>query len=121
MCIRDRYHDACHLAHSQRITAQPRALLRSIPELEVLEIPDGAQCCGSAGTYNLFEPESAREIGERKAENVLSTKPDLLASANPGCTVQIQSILRTRGVRLPAAHPIELLDASISGRTLDTF
>jgi glycolate oxidase iron-sulfur subunit len=115
------YHDACHLAHSQRITAQPRALLRSIPELEVLEIPDGAQCCGSAGTYNLFEPESAREIGERKAENVLSTKPDLLASANPGCTVQIQSILRTRGVRLPAAHPIELLDASISGRTLDTF
>jgi glycolate oxidase iron-sulfur subunit len=119
--VRVAYHDACHLAHAQRITAQPRALLRGIPELEVLEIPDGAQCCGSAGTYNLFEPESAREIGERKAANVLSTKPDLLASANPGCTVQIQSILRTQGVRLPAAHPIELLDASISGRQLDTF
>jgi glycolate oxidase iron-sulfur subunit len=115
------YHDACHLAHAQRITAQPRALLRGIPELELVEIPDGAQCCGSAGTYNLFEPESAREIGERKALNVLSVQPDLLASANPGCTVQIQSILRARGTKLRAAHPIEILDASIAGRTLDAF
>jgi glycolate oxidase iron-sulfur subunit len=115
------YHDACHLAHAQRITAQPRALLRSIPGLELLEIPDGGLCCGSAGTYNMFEPASAREIGERKADNVLSVKPDLLASANPGCTVQIQSILRTRGAKLPAAHPIEILDASIAGRKLDAF
>jgi glycolate oxidase iron-sulfur subunit len=115
------YHDACHLAHAQRITAQPRALLRGIPGLELLEIPDGGLCCGSAGTYNLFEPESAREIGERKADNVLSVKPDLLASANPGCTVQIQSILRARGTKVPAAHPIEILDASIAGRKLDAF
>jgi len=114
------YHDACHLAHAQRIRAQPRALLCGIPQLELLEIPDGDMCCGSAGTYNLFEPEAAREIGVRKVDNVVSVKPDLLASANPGCTLQIQSILRQRGATLPAAHPIEILDASIAGRSLDS-
>ncbi len=118
IAMRVAYHDACHLAHAQRVTLQPRALLRSVPGLELLEIPDGGQCCGSAGTYNMFEPASAREIGERKADNVLSVKPDLLASANPGCTVQIQSILRARGIKLAAAHPIEILDASIAGRKL---
>jgi glycolate oxidase iron-sulfur subunit len=112
------YHDACHLAHAQRIRAQPRALLGGIPGLELVEIPDGEMCCGSAGTYNLFEPESAREIGERKVDNVMSVKPELLASANPGCTLQIQSILRQRGAALAAAHPIEILDASIAGRSL---
>ena len=112
------YHDACHLAHAQRIRQEPRALLAGIPELELLEVPNGDQCCGSAGTYNLFEPESAREIGERKADNVLSVLPELLASANSGCTLQIQSILRRRGLTLAAAHPIEILDASISGRTI---
>ena len=107
------YHDACHLAHAQRVREAPRALLRSIPGLELLEIPQGEMCCGSAGTYNLFAPESAHRIGERKADNVASVAPDLLASANPGCTLQIQSILRERGATLPAAHPIELLDAAI--------
>jgi glycolate oxidase iron-sulfur subunit len=115
------YHDACHLAHAQRIRTQPRALLRGIPELELIEIPDGEMCCGSAGTYNLFEPEAAREIGNRKVDNVLRVEPQLLASANPGCTVQIQSLLRQRGKTLPAAHPIEVLDASIAGRTLDPY
>jgi glycolate oxidase iron-sulfur subunit len=71
-------------------------------------------CCGSAGTYNLFQPESAREIGERKVDNVASVAPDILASANPGCTIQIQSIMRERGVTLAAAHPIELLDRAIT-------
>ena len=112
------YHDACHLAHAQRIRSQPRALLGSIPGLTLCEIPDGDQCCGSAGTYNLFEPASAIEIGERKIDNVLSTHPDLLASANPGCTLQIQSLLQKRNIHLRAAHPIEILDASISGRGL---
>jgi glycolate oxidase iron-sulfur subunit len=88
-------------------------VLRSIPGLELLEIPQGDMCCGSAGTYNLFEPASAHEIGERKVDNVASVKPDVLASANPGCTIQIQSIMRERGASLPAAHPIELLDAAI--------
>ncbi|GAC1542843.1 MAG: heterodisulfide reductase-related iron-sulfur binding cluster [Vulcanimicrobiaceae bacterium] len=113
------YHDACHLAHAQRIRTQPRSLLLGIPQLELQEIPDGDQCCGSAGTYNLFEPESALEIGERKVDNVLTTRPDLLASANPGCTLQIQSVLRKRNIELRAAHPIEILDASISGRSLE--
>jgi glycolate oxidase iron-sulfur subunit len=109
------YHDACHLAHGQRIRSQPRALLRSIPGVSVADVPDGEQCCGSAGTYNLFQPESADEVGERKVAAVLKTRPDLLASANPGCTLHIQRLLRARGVSLPAAHPVEILDASIRG------
>ncbi len=110
------YHDACHLAHAQRVRSQPRLLLRGIPELELLEIPDGDQCCGSAGTYNLFEPASAHEIGVRKVANVQSVSPEIVASPNPGCTLQMQSIARERGETLRAAHPIELLDASIAGR-----
>ncbi len=112
------YHDACHLAHAQRIRSEPRRLLSSIPGLELVEIPDGDQCCGSAGIYNLVEPESSEEIGARKVDNVLAVGADLLASANPGCTLQIQKILRARGRELPAAHPIEILDASISGRAM---
>jgi len=108
------YHDACHLAHAQRIRDEPRALLRSIPQLELLEIPNGDQCCGSAGVYNLLQPESAEEIGERKIANVMATGAQLLASANPGCTLQIRSLLAKRGIDLPAAHPIEILDAVIS-------
>ena len=111
------YHDACHLAHAQKIRAAPRQLLRGIPELELVEIPDGEQCCGSAGIYNLIQPDSADEIGARKVANVLSTKAGLLASANPGCTLQIQKILRERGLKLRAAHPIEILDASIRHRS----
>jgi glycolate oxidase iron-sulfur subunit len=111
-------HDACHLQHAQRILAQPRKLLGAIPGVTLLEIPDGGQCCGSAGIYNLVQPESADQVGARKADNVLSTKADLLASANPGCTLQIGKILRERGQRLAAAHPIEILDASINGTRL---
>ncbi|BDE05695.1 glycolate oxidase iron-sulfur subunit [Vulcanimicrobium alpinum] len=118
LSLRVAYHDACHLAHAQRVREQPRSLLRTIPELQLLEIPSGDQCCGSAGTYNLFQPESAHEIGSRKVDNVQSVAPDMLASANPGCTLQIQSILRERGATLRAAHPIELLDASICGTSL---
>jgi glycolate oxidase iron-sulfur subunit len=112
------YHDSCHLAHAQRIRAEPRQLLIGIPGLELVEIPDGDQCCGSAGIYNIVQPDSSEEIGARKADNVLSVKADLLASANPGCTLQIQKILRQRGKVLPAAHPIQILDASIGGGTL---
>jgi glycolate oxidase iron-sulfur subunit len=114
------YHDACHLAHGQRIRSQPRALLRSIPSLELVEVGDGEQCCGSAGTYNLFQPESADEVGERKVAAVLRTRPQLLASANPGCTLHIQRLLKARGMSLRAAHPVEILDASIRGVGLPT-
>ena len=113
--VKAAYHDACHLAHAQRIRSQPRQLLAQIPGVEILEIPDGDQCCGSAGIYNLVEPESAREIGERKVVNILTTDAELLVSANPGCTLQISRLLRERGNWMPTAHVIELLDASIRG------
>jgi len=116
--LRVAMHDACHLVHAQRIKAQPRKLLGAIPGLTLVEVPDSEQCCGSAGIYNLVQPQSAEQIGQRKVDNVLSTRAELLASANPGCTLQIQKILRERGKRLPAAHPIEILDASISGTPL---
>ena len=111
--LRVAYHDPCHLAHAQRIRSEPRDLLRAIPGVELCEVPDSDNCCGSAGIYNLLQPDSAREIGARKVERVLSTRAQLLASANPGCTLQIQMMLRERGNSLPAAHPIELLDASL--------
>jgi glycolate oxidase iron-sulfur subunit len=111
--LRVAYHDACHLAHGQGIRRQPRELLAAIPGIELLEIPDADQCCGSAGVYNLLEPQSAREIGKRKAQNIMQLQPELLVSANPGCTLQIQSQLRDSGVELRAAHPMQLLDASI--------
>jgi glycolate oxidase iron-sulfur subunit len=112
--LRVAYHDACHLAHAQRIRAQPRALLAAIPGLELVEL-DSDTCCGSAGVHNLLEPESAREIGERKVDSVVAAAPDLLVSANPGCTLQIQMLLRERGQDVRTAHPIEVLDASIRG------
>jgi glycolate oxidase iron-sulfur subunit len=112
--LRVAYHDACHLAHAQRIRTEPRALLAAIPGLELVEL-DSDTCCGSAGVHNLLEPESAREIGERKADSVLAAAPDLLVSANPGCTLQIQMLLRERGRDVRTAHPIEVLDASIRG------
>jgi glycolate oxidase iron-sulfur subunit len=112
--LRVAYHDACHLGHAQRIREQPRALLRSIPGLELVEIPEGDQCCGSAGVYNILEPESAAEIGARKVQNVLSTAPDVVASANPGCTLQMASILADSGIQVLSAHPIEILDAALA-------
>ncbi len=115
LAARVAYHSPCHLGHAQRITAQPRALLQAIPGLELVEVPDGEQCCGSAGIYNLVQPESAAQIGARKAEAVLSVGAEWLASANPGCTLHIQRLLRERGATIRAAQPIELLDASIRG------
>lgn len=114
------YHDACHLAHGQGIRSQPRTLLRGIPGLELVDVADGEQCCGSAGTYNLFQPESADEVGTRKVSAVLRTRADLLASANPGCTLHIQRLLEAKGTSLHAAHPVEILDASIRGVGLPT-
>lgn len=109
------YHSPCHLGHGQGITEAPRRLLRTIPGLELVEIPDGDQCCGSAGIYNLVQPESADEIGRRKAAAILSTRATLLASANPGCTLHVTRLLREGGTEIEAAHPIELLDRAIAG------
>jgi glycolate oxidase iron-sulfur subunit len=109
------YHDACHLRHGQGITRQPRTLLRQIPQLEILEPAEADICCGSAGIYNLVAPEPAAELGQRKAANILATRPDALVAANPGCLLQIASSLAQQGHPLPTFHPIELLDASIRG------
>ena len=107
------YHDACHLGHAQRITSQPRQLLAAIPGLTLAEIADGSICCGSAGIYNLVQPDAAAELGARKAAAVYGTGADLLVTANPGCSMQIATALDTRGTPLPAAHIAEVLDASI--------
>ncbi len=115
------YHDACHLAHAQRITAQPRELLLAIPDLHLAEIADGGTCCGSAGIYNLVQPRAARELGERKARTVQATGAGLLVSANPGCAIQIAAALADRGAQIPMAHIAEVLDASIRGRPVSTL
>ncbi len=107
------YHDACHLAHAQGVRAQPRQLLAEIPLLELREIREGEICCGSAGVYNLLEPQPARELGDRKAENVVATGADLLVTANPGCLMQVDAALRRVGRSLAMAHTVEVLDASI--------
>jgi glycolate oxidase iron-sulfur subunit len=111
--LRVAYHDACHLAHAQGVRVQPRALLRGIPELEVLEPADWEICCGSAGIYNLVEPDAAAELGARKAANLLATGADAVAAANPGCALQIAAYLDGRD--LPIYHPMTLLDHSIRG------
>jgi glycolate oxidase iron-sulfur subunit len=112
------YHDACHLSHAQGVRSQPRELLAAIPGLDLREIPEADICCGSAGIYNLVNPEPARELGERKAANVRSTGASLLVTANPGCLMQIDSALRREGQPVALAHTIEVLDASIRGASL---
>jgi glycolate oxidase iron-sulfur subunit len=108
------YHDACHLAHAQRIRAQPRALLDGIPELELLENPTEPEiCCGSAGIYNLVQPAAAAELGVRKARNLIATGADAIAAGNPGCAAQLDLHLRELGHPLPILHPAELLWRSI--------
>ncbi|HZC99269.1 MAG TPA: heterodisulfide reductase-related iron-sulfur binding cluster [Actinomycetes bacterium] len=109
------YHDACHLAHAQGIRAQPRQTLAAVPGLELREIADSEICCGSAGVYNLLQPEAATQLGERKAANVLATGADLLVTSNPGCMLQLGASLEARATSLRMAHVAEVLDASIRG------
>ncbi len=107
------YHDACHLAHAQRIRQQPRDLLRAIPGLSLVEPPEWELCCGSAGIYNLTQPAAARALGQRKVANLLSTGATVIAAANPGCALQIAAHAPTGTVRV--LHPMTLLDHSIRG------
>jgi glycolate oxidase iron-sulfur subunit len=106
------YHDACHLAHAQQVRSQPRELLRSIPGLELVEPADWEICCGSAGIYNLVQPEAAAKLGKRKADNLDATGADAIAAANPGCSIQIAAHLNRP---MPVHHPMTLLDLSIRG------
>jgi glycolate oxidase iron-sulfur subunit len=109
------YHDACHLAHGQGVRSQPRSLLQAIPGVEVLTPAETVICCGSAGIYNLVQPEPAAQLGARKVQNIAALSPDLIATANPGCTLQIAAAARNFGYNWPVFHPIELIDASIRG------
>jgi glycolate oxidase iron-sulfur subunit len=113
--IRVAYHDACHLQHAQKIRSQPRTVLAGIPNLEILEIPEAAVCCGSAGIYNLVQPEAAAELGDRKVSHVAEVNPDMVVSGNPGCLLQLQSALARAGRNVPVRHGIELVEASIRG------
>jgi glycolate oxidase iron-sulfur subunit len=109
------YHDACHLAHAQGVRSEPRELLRAISGLEVVTPAEPDVCCGSAGIYNLVQPEPAAELGARKVRHIADLDPDLVVTGNPGCTIQITAHAAREGHTWPVVHPIELLEASIRG------
>ncbi|MBS9390022.1 MAG: 4Fe-4S dicluster domain-containing protein [Dolichospermum sp. WA123] len=111
------YQDACHLLHGQKISVQPRQLLKQIPGVTLKEPIDAALCCGSAGVYNMLQPEVAEELGKQKAQNLLNTGADLIASPNPGCSLQISKYLQ--GKTISVMHPMELLDYAIRGDKLE--
>jgi glycolate oxidase iron-sulfur subunit len=116
------YHDACHLAHAQGVRKQPRQTLKQIPGMSVKEIREAEICCGSAGIYNMVEPEPAAELGERKTNNILKTGAQIIVTSNPGCMLQIQASLKKMGHGgLPMAHPVEVLDASLRGEPVETL
>jgi glycolate oxidase iron-sulfur subunit len=115
------YHDACHLAHAQGVRAQPRSLLNGVPGLELKEIAEPELCCGSAGIYNILNPEPARELGDRKAANIVATGAQVLVTANPGCLMQVTSAIERSGHPMGMAHTVEVLDASIRGAPVETL
>jgi glycolate oxidase iron-sulfur subunit len=103
------YHESCHLCHGQKITAQPRQLLKAIPRLKLVELFEATWCCGSAGIYNLTQPEMANQLLIRKMDHIVATKAQVVATGNPGCLLQLINGCRARGVTLRVAHPITLL------------
>jgi glycolate oxidase iron-sulfur subunit len=113
MAMRVAYQDSCHLQHAQRVRTQPRALLAAIPGLKLEELAEGAICCGSAGIYNLVEPETANELGDRKAQHITAAQPDAVATGNPGCLLQLRAALARQGQNTPVLHTIQIVDASI--------
>src|SRR5690242_7204405 len=119
--LRVAFHDSCHLQHAQGVRSQPRSLLSKIPGLEVAEIPETAICCGSAGIYNLVQPDAANALGDRKAELIAPLKADVVATGNPGCLIQLQASLARRGWKIPVVHTIQIVDASIRGVSIDAW
>ena len=106
------YHDACHLVHAQKVREQPRNILRKVPGLKLVELPESELCCGAAGTYNLTEPEMAERLGRRKLDNIRSTGARLVITANAGCLLQIARQARMEGETLKIVHPMDVLDLS---------
>jgi glycolate oxidase iron-sulfur subunit len=110
------YHEPCHLAHGQRVREAPRTVLRAIPGLRLVELAESDTCCGSAGVYNLLEPEIAGKLLARKLDRIAATGADVVASGNPGCLLQLRQGLAARGLTVRACHPVELLAWSVEGR-----
>jgi glycolate oxidase iron-sulfur subunit len=115
MPLRVAYHDACHLAHAQGVRLEPRQLLASIPGLTVTPIAESEICCGSAGIFNLVQPEMAATLGRRKAGHLHATSPDVVVTSNPGCILQLRAAARERGDTYRVVHIVELLEAAITG------
>ena len=109
------YHDPCHVVHGQKIRRQPRELLAQVPALRVVDLRESDWCCGSAGIYNLTQPEMADRLLRRKVRNVVATGADAVITANPGCILQIQAGLRAQGDERPVLHLIEILDRAYGG------
>ena len=109
------YHEACHLCHGQKITAQPRQILRAIPNLALVELPESTWCCGSAGIYNLIQPEMATELLDRKLRHIKSTGASVVATGNPGCLLQIINGAKRENLPLRVVHPITLLAEAYRG------
>jgi glycolate oxidase iron-sulfur subunit len=109
------YHDACHLAHAQKVTAAPRALLAKIPGLKLTTLPESDMCCGAAGTYNLTQPEMAARLARRKLDNIAATGAATCATGNVGCAMHIQSQADARGQKIRVVHPVELLYRAVFG------
>ena len=109
------YHDACHLAHAQKVTAPPRALLASVPGLKLVPLPESDMCCGAAGTYNLTQPEMCTDLAARKLRNIAATGAAVCATGNVGCAMQIQSEADARGQALRVVHPVEILHRAVFG------
>jgi glycolate oxidase iron-sulfur subunit len=113
MNCRVTYHDACHLAHAQRVTSEPRKLLAQIPGLQMIALPESEICCGAAGTYNLEHPAMATDLAERKLRNIETTGADICVTGNVGCAMHIQSQAEALGKQLKVVHPIELLHRAV--------
>jgi len=103
------YHESCHLCHGQKITAQPRQILRAIPGLRLVELPEASWCCGSAGIYNIVQPEMADQLLKRKLQHIKATGANIVATGNPGCLLQIINGAKREGLQLRVVHPITLL------------
>ena len=116
--MRVAYHDSCHLQHAQRVRTQPRTLLSAIPGVQVQELPEAALCCGSAGIYNLVQPGTADALADRKAQHITAARPDVVATGNIGCMLQIAAALDRQGQKTPVLHTIQLVDASINEREI---
>jgi glycolate oxidase iron-sulfur subunit len=112
------YDDPCHLLHAQQVREQPRHLLQQIPELELVSFTDADFCCGAAGIYNLTQPEMSMRILERKIEHLQAAAPDVIATGNPGCMMQLRSGVQRAGLNIPVVHPITLIDDAYQARSL---